>query len=91
MLQVSDYPVSLSAVKPLVQNDNLLKELYGDQAPVYARVALDRAADGAYVWAGSGAKPPPVLRGALCQAEVQVGSKRPWTLLVSTFRRWFGL
>jgi HlyD family secretion protein len=91
VVKVSDYPVSFGALKPLVRNDNLLKELYGDQAPVYARVSLDRSPSGDYVWAGAGAKPPPVLRGALCQAEVQVGAKRPWSIVLTTIRKWLGL
>lgn len=91
VIQVSDYPVSLAAIKPLVQNDNLLKELYGEQPPVYVRVALERDADGRYAWAGSGANPPPVLRGALCQAEVLVATRRPWTMVMSTLRKWVGL
>ena len=91
VMQVSDYPVSLAAIRPLVQNDNLLKELYGEQPPVYARVSLDRNAEGQYLWAGSGPKPPPVLRGALCQADVLVATRRPWTMVMSTLRKWLGL
>lgn len=89
--QVSEYPASLPGMRLLVQNDNLLKELSGQRAAIFARARLEQGAGGAFVWSAAASRPPPVRSGALCQAEVTVGERRPIALLVPMLRRWLGL
>lgn len=91
VIQVSDYPTSIPGMRPLVQNDNLLKELSGTHAPIFARARLDQAANGAFVWSAAAFKPPAVRSGALCQAEVTVGTRRPIELLLPALRVLMGI
>ncbi len=91
VLQVSEYPTSTPGMRPLVQNDNLLKELSGTHAPIFARAGLDQAANGAFVWSAAAFKPPAVRSGALCHAEVTVGTHRPIELLLPALRSVLGI
>ena len=91
VLQVSEYPASIPGMRPLVQNDNLLKELSGTRAPIFVRASLDQGANGSFVWSAAAFKPPAVRSGALCQAEVTVGTRRPIEMLMPALRRWLGL
>lgn len=89
--QVSEYPASLLGMRLLVQNDNLLKELSGERSVIFVRTSLARRPDASFEWSAAASKPPAVRSGALCQAEVNVGEKRPIALVVPAFRRWLGL
>lgn len=89
--QVSEYPASLSGMRLLVQNDNLLKELSGQRAAIFARASFDRRPDGGFVWSASTQRPPAVRSGSLCKAEITVAERRPLALLLPALRRWFGL
>lgn len=89
--QVSEYPASAPGMRPLVQNDNLLKELSGPNAPIFARASLVRRADQSFQWSAAAENPPAVRSGALCRAEVTVGTKRPIGLVVPAIRKWLGL
>jgi len=89
--QVSEYPASIPGMRPLVQNDNLLKELSGARAPIFARASLDQGADGTFQWSAAAFTPPPVRSGALCQAEVTVGTRRPIEMVIPALRNWLGL
>lgn len=90
VLQVSEYPTSIPGMRPLVQNDNLLKELSGTHAPIFARARLDQTANGSFVWSAAAFKPPAVRSGALCHAEVTVGTRRPIELLLPALRSGLG-
>lgn len=89
--QVSDYPASMQGMRPLVQNDNLLRELAGSSSPIFARAVLSLLPDGSYQWSSAGSRPLAVRSGALCQAEVTVGERRPAALAIPTVRKWLGL
>jgi len=89
--QVSEYPASLLGMRLLVQNDNLLKELSGERSVIFVRTSLMHRPDASFEWSAAASKPPTVRSGALCQAEVIVGEKRPIALVVPAFRRWLGL
>ena len=85
---VSEYPVSSPGMRLLVQNDNLVRELSGARAALFARARLARKPGGQFVWSAAASAPPEVRTGALCRAEVTVGERPPFALLISLVRQW---
>lgn len=86
--EVSDYPVSSPGMRLLVQNDNLVRELSGSKSAIFARARLERQPGGGFVWSAAASAPPEVRTGALCHAEVTVGERPPFALLISLYRQW---
>ncbi len=85
---VSEYPISSPGMRLLVQNDNLVRELSGARAALFARARLDRKPGGQFVWSAAASAPPEVRTGALCRAEVTVGERPPFALLISLVKQW---
>jgi len=85
---VSDYPVSSPGMRLLVQNDNLVRELSGSKSAIFARARLERQSSGGFVWSAAASAPPEVRTGALCHAEVTVGERPPFALLISRGKQW---
>lgn len=86
--RVSDYPVSSPGMRLLVQNDNLVRELSDSKSVIFARARLSRNEKGNFDWSAAAAEPPEVRPGALCRAEVTVGTRPPFARLISMVKQW---
>ena len=85
---VSDYPVGAPGMRLLVQNDNLVRELSGSRSAIFARARLERQNSGKFIWSAAASAAPAVQTGALCRAEVTVGQRPPFALLISHYKQW---
>jgi HlyD family secretion protein len=85
---VSDYPVSSSALRLLVQNDNLVRELSESRSAIFARARLERNESGGFAWSAAAAQSPEVRAGALCRAEVTVRQRPPFARVISMVKQW---
>lgn len=86
---VSDYPVSSPAMRLLVQNDNLVRELAESRSAFFARASLAQNDKGGFAWSAAAATPPEVRSGSLCHAEVTVRTRPPFISLIAFVRQWW--
>jgi HlyD family secretion protein len=89
--RVSDFPASGEAVRQLIQNPNVVKELAGDGAPVQISAMLLTDPAQGYVWSAAAGTPPQLRSGTLCDADVIVRSQRPYQLFWPLLKKITGL
>jgi HlyD family secretion protein len=91
---VSTFPASPDDMKEKLKNDRLVQS-YTEKGPVYeARVCLtfdpDNKANG-LKWSSSNGPNKKIGGGALCQSSLVVDHRKPYTYVIPTVRKTFGL
>jgi HlyD family secretion protein len=92
VVAVSDFPATVQAMQTTLQNDQLVKDLSAEGAPIAVRIRLDRAPTATgYAWAGGSGPSVPLSSGTIGLAEVTVDRQRPIGFALPFLRRAAGL
>jgi HlyD family secretion protein len=92
VVAVSDFPSTVQAMQTTLQNDQLVKDLSAEGAPIAVRVRFERAPTATgYAWAAGSGPAVPLSSGTIGVAEVTVDRQRPIAFALPFLRRAAGL
>lgn len=89
VISVSEYPISTEGMLLTLGNQDLVKRLAGDSAPLEVRVNLinDHTTLNGYKWSTPLGPPMKIDSGTICLGEVKVSLKRPISLVVPFLKK----
>lgn len=93
VLTVSPFPVSQQAMMAVFHNEDLVKHLMQDSAPIAARIRIqkDSTTPSGYAWTSSQGPDQDITPGTLVEANITVRKQAPVTLIIPMFKKLLNL
>ncbi|MGE5236823.1 MAG: NHLP bacteriocin system secretion protein [Acidobacteriota bacterium] len=90
--QVSEYPMTAEGLLRVLRNEKLVESLTGRTVPIEVQATLipDPSTPSGFKWSSSKGPPTKVFSGTLCNASVQVETKRPIAYVLPIFKNAVG-
>ncbi len=90
---ISSYPSSPIAMKRVLRNDTLVKNLSANNSPieVISTLDMDPNTESGYRWSSSKGPPVKIYSGTLCFSAIVVERRRPIALVIPLLKKTFGL
>ena len=90
---ISSYPSSPIAMKRVLRNDTLVRNLSASNSPieVVATLEADGQTESGYRWSSSKGPPVKIFSGTLCFSAIVVERRRPIALVIPLFKKTLGL
>lgn len=89
----SAYPVTPEGLRRVLRNEQLIRDLTGDSAPIEIRVRLieDPETPSGFKWSSSEGPPNRVYSGTICTGNVTVETRRPISYVLPLVKKTVGL
>lgn len=90
---ISSYPSSPVAMRRILRNDTLVRNLSANNSPieVVATLDTDKQTESGYRWSSSKGPPVKIFSGTLCYSAIVVERRHPISLVIPLFRKALGL
>jgi HlyD family secretion protein len=90
--QVSEFPMTAEGLLRVLRNEKLVESLTGRTVPIEVQATLipDSTTPSGFKWSSSKGPPTKVFSGTLCNASVQVETKRPIAYVLPIFKNAVG-
>ncbi len=90
---VADYPSTEQGLMRIFGNDNLVKQLTGNNPPIQLVASLKPAPGnpGNYAWSTRSGPPFAIQSGTLCAADITLAEQRPITLVLPFLKKFSGM